>query len=54
MRSSRYLSTSALDNHRGVSVREHALCLFQCVLVDSPSPYDSQMSGARTDTPFLL
>jgi hypothetical protein len=27
--------------------------MFQCVVVDAPSPYDSQVSGARTDTPFL-
>ncbi len=37
-----------------LSLGPHASYWFQCVLVDSPSPYDSHVSGARTDTPFLL
>ena len=36
-----------------VSLGPHGFYWFQCVLVEAPSPYDSHVSGARTDTPFL-
>jgi maltose alpha-D-glucosyltransferase/alpha-amylase len=37
-----------------LSLGPYASYWFQCVLVDSASPYESQVSGGRTDTRLLL